>query len=196
MSKATLEERINKSEHEVSVLKAERLKLKGLRIGDCFNVAGLRWRILDITSNGYHCLAEIIEGNKTFDDDSNDWTGSSLRKWLNNEFINKLEEEIGENSIVEFERDLFSLDGQTEYGKCLDKVSLLNVDEYRKYRSLIPNADKWWWLITPWSTKCNDISKWTSVVSPSGLIVSIDCDDYGGVRPFCIFSSTIFESEE
>lgn len=196
MAKTTLEERIKKSEHEVAVLKAEKLKLKGLKIGDYFNLAGLRWRILDITSKGYHCLAEIMEGNKIFDVDSNDWTYSSLRKWLNNDFLNKLEEEIGEKNVVEFERDLFSLDGQTEYGKCLDKVSLLNVDEYRKYRSLIPNADKWWWLITPWSTKCNDISKWQAVVSPSGDVDCDFCSGSGGVRPFCIFSSTIFESEE
>lgn len=198
MAKITLEERIKKLEHEVAVLKAEKLKLKGLRIGDHFNLAGLRWRILDITSKGYHCLAEIMEGNKVFDDDSNDWAYSSLRKWLNNDFLNKLEEEIGEKNVVEFERDLFSLDGQTEYGKCWDKVSLLNVDEYRKYRPLIPNADKWWWLITPWSTKCNDIRKSTAVVSPSGLINFFNyfCNCNFGVRPFCIFSSTIFESEE
>ena len=197
MAKTTLEERIKELEHEVAVLKAEKLKLKGLKIGDYFNLAGLRWKILDITSKGYHCLAEIMVGNKIFDDDSNDWTYSSLRKWLNNDFLNKLEEEIGEKNVVEFERDLLSLDGQTEYGKCFDKVSLLNVDEYRKYRSLIPNTNKWWWLITPWSTKCNDISKWTAVVFPSGDVVYIvNCGLYFGVRPFCIFSSTIFESEE
>lgn len=196
MAKTTLEERIKELEHEVAVLKAEKLKLKGLKIGDYFNLAGLRWKILDITSKGYHCLAEIMVGNKIFDDDSNDWTYSSLRKWLNNDFLNKLEEEIGEKNVVEFERDLLSLDGQTEYGKCFDKVSLLNVDEYRKYRSLIPNTNKWWWLITPWSTKCNDISKWTTVVSPSGNFSRSGCSNFRGVRPFCIFSSTIFESEE
>lgn len=196
MAKTTLEERIKELEHEVAVLKAEKLKLKGLKIGDYFNLAGLRWKILDITSKGYHCLAEIMVGNKIFDDDSNDWTYSSLRKWLNNDFLNKLEEEIGEKNVVEFERDLLSLDGQTEYGKCFDKVSLLNVDEYRKYRSLIPNTNKWWWLITPWSTKCNDISKWTTVVSPSGNFDCNFCNFCRGVRPFCIFSSTIFESEE
>lgn len=195
MAKTTLEERIEKLEREVSILKAEKSKLKGLRIGDYFDLAGLSWRILDITPKGYHCLAGIMKKCKIFDDsDSNDWTDSSLRKWLSNDFLGKLEKEVGEGKIIEFERDLLSLDGQTEYGKCWDKVSLLNVDEYRKYRTLIPNSDKWWWLITPRSTKCNNINKTLSVVLPSGNIDGGLCDDnYFGVRPFCIFSSKIFE---
>lgn len=196
MAKITLEERIKKLEHEVSILKAEKLKLKDLKIGDYFELSGLKWKVLDVTEKGYHCLAEIMKEDMVFDSAFNDWTDSSLRKWLNNDFLSKLAEEIGEDNIVDFERDLFSLDGQTEYDKCCDKVSLLNVDEYRKYRSLIPNAYEWWWLITPWSTKCNDISRLGLVVSPSGGIDCNGCDDGRGVRPFCIFSSAIFESEE
>lgn len=195
MAKLTLEERIKKLEQEVTTLKMQKLNLKGLKTGDYFEIAGLKWRILDITPQGYHCLAEIIEGNKLFDSNSNDWSGSSLRKWLNNEFHDKIMREIGEDNIIEFERDLLSLDGQTEYGKCFDKISLLNIDEYRKYRRLIPNTDKWWWLINPWSTKCNNVEKLVTVVSPSGRIYGNFCDYYG-VRPFCIFSPAIFESEE
>lgn len=195
MAKLTLEERIKKLEQEVTTLKMQKLNLKGLKTGDYFEIAGLKWRILDITPQGYHCLAEIIEGNKLFDSNSNDWSGSSLRKWLNNEFHDKIMREIGEDNIIEFERDLLSLDGQTEYGKCFDKISLLNIDEYRKYRRLIPNTDKWWWLINPWSTKCNNVEKLVTVVSPSGIIRDYYCYD-NGVRPFCIFSPAIFESEE
>lgn len=195
MAKLTLEERIKKLEQEVTTLKMQKLNLKGLKTGDYFEIAGLKWRILDITPQGYHCLAEIIEGNKLFDSNSNDWSGSSLRKWLNNEFHDKIMREIGEDNIIEFERDLLSLDGQTEYGKCFDKISLLNIDEYRKYRRLIPNTDKWWWLINPWSTKCNNVEKLVTVVSPSGYFDSICCN-FIGVRPFCIFSPAIFESEE
>lgn len=195
MAKLTLEERIKKLEQEVTTLKMQKLNLKGLKTGDYFEIAGLKWRILDITPQGYHCLAEIIEGNKLFDSNSNDWSGSSLRKWLNNEFHDKIMREIGEDNIIEFERDLLSLDGQTEYGKCFDKISLLNIDEYRKYRRLIPNTDKWWWLINPWSTKCNNVEKLVTVVSPSGFISCHYCH-FIGVRPFCIFSPAIFESEE
>ena len=132
-----------------------------------------------------------------FDTKNNDWKTSDLRNYLNTDFYKKLAAEIGEENIIPFERDLLSLDGQTEYGKCEDKVSLLTVDEYRKYRNLIPNTDKyWWWLISPWSTPCNDYYESVAVVSPSGYFNDRNCNFSYGVRPFASFSSAIFESEE
>lgn len=195
-----LQEQIDELKKEINALKGNNsMNMKklpaGLSIGDEFQLAGTTWKILDIAGEGYVCLAESI-GNKEFDSDDNNWATSNLRSYLNKEFLEKLEEEIGEGNVLKFERNLLSLDGQTEYGSCADKVSLLTVDEYRKYRKYIPNADKWWWLITSWSTPCNDYSSTVSVVSPSGNIYDYDCNYYGGVRPFCIFSPSIFESEE
>lgn len=196
-----LQDQIDELKKEINALNGNNSKNKklpaGLSIGDEFQLAGTTWKILNIAGEGYVCLAESI-GNKEFDSDDNNWATSKLRSYLNKEFLEKLEKEIGEGNVLGFERNLLSLDGQTEYGSCTDKVSLLTVDEYRKYRKYIPNANKWWWLISPWSTPCNDYSSTVAVVSPSGFI-SDDyglCNDNGGVRPFCIFSSSIFESEE
>lgn len=192
-----LQEQINDLRNEIAVLKATSKSInlpEGLGIGDTFELADTTWKILDITSAGYICLADSIEDMK-FDSDSNNWENSGLRSYLNGEFFEKMTAEIGLENIVPFERNLLSLDGQTEYGKCEDKVSLLAVDEYRKYRSLIPNTkDYWWWLVSPWSTPCNDYKKSVSVVSSAGGIDCSICDDYDGVRPVCIFSSSIFES--
>ena len=168
---------------------------KCLTIGDTFELAGVIWKIIDITSDGYVCLADSI-GNMEFDSENNDWRTSDLRKYLNEEFLKKIESEIGSGNLIEFERNLLSLDGQTEYGTCDDKVSLLTVDEYRKYRKLIPNTGDWFWLISPWSTPCNDFKSSVAVVAPSGDVDGNDYDGSDGVRPFCIFSSAIFESEE
>ena len=88
------------------------------------------------------------------------------------------------------------MDGQTEYGTCKDLVSLISVDEYRKYRKFLPSTDRYWWTITPDSTPCNNDSTCLRVVSPGGYIGGISCNGGRGVRPFCIFSSSIFESEE
>ena len=129
-----------------------------------------------------------------FDSATNDWRESDLRNYLNTEFFKKLEGDVGE--LPEFERDLTSLDGQTEYGKCEDKVSLLTVYEYRKYRKYLPNTDKWWWLCTSWSTKCNGYEYPVAVVAPSGGIRSNCYDNCCGVLPVCIFPFSIFESEE
>ena len=194
-----LQEQISELRNEVAILKAEKSVSKipsGLKIGDTFKIAGLDWKIIDITDKGYSCLCEILEEDMKFDDSSNDWKSSGLREYLNGDFLKKISDEVGEENIVKFERDLLSIDGQTEYEKCEDSVSLLTVDEYRKYRSLIPNEKKWWWLITPWSTPCNDYEYPVTVVASSGLVDGGDCPNCCGVRPFCIFSSLIFESEE
>lgn len=165
------------------------------KAGNQFELAGLKWKIIDVLDLGCMCLAERL-GSMRFDSDTNDWRTSELRQHLNNDFLRKLEKEIGEENIIAFERDLLSVDGQKEYEKCKDKVSMLTLDEYRKYRSLIPNEEYYWWLLTPWSTPCNEYYKWTAVVLPSGGVSDGNCNCGGGVRPFCIFSPSIFESKE
>lgn len=192
----SLEQRVTELEKLVKQIQGKAMKIsKKLGIGDTFELAGLQWKILDITEQGYKCLAERLPNNMQFGS-NNDWKDSKIRSYLNGEFYEKLSAEIGEENIIPFERNLLSLDGQTEYGTCEDKVSLLNVDEYRQYRPLIPNADYWWWTVTPDSTKCNGDTTWIRVVSPSGYFGNDVYYGNDGVRPFCIFSSAIFESEE
>lgn len=191
-----LQEQINDLRNEIAVLKTTSKSInlpEGLGIGDTFELVDTTWKILDITGVGYICLADSIK-DMEFDSDSNNWENSDLRGYLNGVFFEKMATEIGSKNIISFERNLLSLDGQTEYGKCEDKVSLLTVDEYRKYRSLIPNTeDYWWWLVSPWSTPCNDYERAVAVVSSGGNVIS-NCSNYYGVRPVCIFSSSIFES--
>lgn len=194
-----LQEQINELRNKVAILEATNKVRKipvGLGIGDTFEIAGINWKILDITENGYMCLADKLEDSMEFDERSSDWAGSQLREYLNTEFFEKISDEIGEENIITFNRDLTSLDGQTEYGECEDMVSLLTIDEYRKYRKLIPNTNYYWWLISPWSTPCNDWNRSVAVVAPAGDVRSNDCGSSCGVRPVCIFSSLIFESEE
>ena len=161
-----------------------------------FTLAGTTWTVLDQTEKGTICIADRIR-TMTFGD-NNDWRESNIRKYLNTDFLAAIETEIGADNIIEFERDLLSLDGLDDYGTCMDKVSLINLDEYRKYRKKIPNTDRWFWMITPDSTPSNNDSEWMAVVSPSGGVNYFSChfDGARGVRPFCIFASCIFESGE
>lgn len=193
----SIEKRVEELEKIVKQLRKEKgiyIKKK-LNVGDTFELAGLKWKILDITEHGYKCIAEKLKDSKTFGK-NNDWKESSIRKYLNGEFYEKLVEEIGEDNIISFERNLLSLDGQTEYGSCEDKVSIISLDEYRQYRTLLPNEGYYWWTLTPDTTKCNGNESWLAVVCPSGDVSSGRCNGGNGVRPFCIFSSAIFESEE
>lgn len=164
-------------------------------IGKAIELAGMEWLILDNTEKGYFAILNGFDGKeRTFDLASNNWISSKLRNELNTRFLKKITDEFGEDAVIEFDRDLLSLDGQTEYGHCKDKISILTMDEYRKYRKFLPNMGKWWWLLTPWSTPANDYSTTLTVVSPSGYIYDFYCYDGFGVRPVCIFSSSIFES--
>ena len=194
----SLQEQINELRNEVAVLKAVEKTRKiptGLSAGDTFKLAGLTWTILDITDKGYMCLADKLEDSMSFANKTNNWSDSGLREYLDNVFLEKIAGEIGKENIIPFNRNLLSLDGQTEYGECEDIVSLLTVDEYRKYRELIPNVGYWWWTCTPWSTKSNSYEVETTVVSPSGRVSDFICDDCLGVRPFCILKSNIFVSK-
>lgn len=161
------------------------------KAGNQFELAGLKWKILDVLDSGCMCLAEKSELMR-FDPDINDWRISELRQHLNSDLLEKIENEIGEENVIGFERDLLSVDGQNQYRACKDKVSLLTLDEYRKYRSLIPNEGYCWWLLTPWSTPCNEYYMWTAVVLSSGYVDIYGCYGSCGVRPVCIFSSSIF----
>jgi hypothetical protein len=164
-------------------------------IGKAIELAGMEWLILDNTEKGYFAILNGFDGKeRTFDLASNNWISSKLRNELNTRFLKKITDEFGEDAVIEFDRDLLSLDGQTEYGHCKDKISILTMDEYRKYRKFLPNMGKWWWLLTPWSTPANDYSTTLAVVSPSGCVYINLCSDGSGVRPVCIFSSSIFES--
>ena len=164
-------------------------------IGKVIELAGMDWLILDKTEKGYFAILNgFDEKERTFDSTSNNWITSKLRNELNARFLKKITDELGKDAVIEFDRDLLSMDGQTEYGHCKDKISFLTVDEYRKYRKLLTNMDKWWWLLTPWSTPVNDFSTTITVVSPSGFIGSYYYSNESGVRPVCIFSSSIFES--
>lgn len=166
-------------------------------VGETITVAGITWRVLDKLEKGYLVISDGFYGeDRKFDGSCNNWKCSDLRKELNTDLKDKIEDELGKGALVGFERDLLSMDGQTEYGTCKDLVSLISVDEYRKYRKFLPSTDRYWWTITPDSTPCNNDSTCLRVVSPVGYIIYDGCDYSYGVRPFCIFSSSIFESEE
>lgn len=174
-----------------------RKKYQKLEVGNTVEVAGIKWLVLDNLEKGYLVISEDFYGeDKVFDNSKNDWKTSSLRNYLNTKLRNEIEEDVGEDALVKFERDLTSLDGQTEYGTCEDYVSIITFDEYRKHRSLLPNTEEYWWTLTPDSTSCNDDSRWLRVVSPRGFIGRKYCSCRSGVRPVCIFSSSIFESEQ
>lgn len=186
-----IENKLNEVQKELAELKKKCRRMPA--IGDTIEIAGMKWLILDKVEGG--CLAIATESidNSRFGKNNN-WKESEIREYLNTEVLKKIEEDIGA-VLKPFKRNLLSLDGQDEYGTCEDKVSIISLDEYRKYRKLLLNTKFYWWMLTPDSTKCNDDNTWIAVVCPSGCVGRGGCYNCGGVRPVCIFPSEIFESE-
>lgn len=116
------------------------------------------------------CITRDILFKKAFDEDNcNDWRKSSLRKYLNGEFFEQLP---FADKLISFKRDLTSDDGLKDYGICIDTVSLINDDEYRRYRYQISNKenkDGWgWWTVTPYSTPDSGHSNYARGVYSDG----------------------------
>lgn len=162
------------------------------------NFGGLDCIVLDVEKDKVLVLAKESIGNMAFDENnSNNFQNGTLCKFLNGDFIKKLKANGADVSgIIPTTIDLTSDDGLKDYGETTQKVFLLTCDMYRKYRSLIPNLDNWWWLATAYSTESNGYARDArNVLSDGGL--GNGRAYYGGrrgVRPAFYLKSSILES--
>lgn len=167
--------------------------LKEVSQGQEFTLAGIKWVVLDHFTEATFVLAADVLEDKAFDEDnSNNWKGSTIREYLNNDFLEYLiEEGVPSGKINEMTIDLTSDDGMTDYGTDNEKIALLTADQYRQYRRFIPNASGPWWLVTPYSCSASYSSS-ARIVNTGGSL-----NAYGayrgilGVRPACLLSSDI-----
>ena len=150
------------------------------------NYGGLDCIVLDVEQDKILVLAKESIGNMPFDEgNSNNFPKGTLCKYLNGEFIKKLKANGADTSaLIPTTIDLTSDDGLKDYGETTQKIFLLTCDMYRKYRSVIPNLDDWWWLATAYSTESNGYARSARVVYSDGsLYGSCAYNGYLGVRP-------------
>lgn len=175
----------------------KKIALKDTNPGDTVMIAGQPYNVLDTDfQGGMFLLSRDIIFEAAFDrDNCNNWTKSSLRKKLNGDFFQKIAKEIGEENMIEIERDLTSEDGLKDYGTCKDKITLITCNEYRRYRYQIPDKDDWWWTATAYSTPNSGYSSYARYVNTDGSL-NDNTAFYGhcGVVPgLCLLPS--FEAE-
>lgn len=188
---------------EESETEAKTVELGDVEPGTTVKIAGIEWEVLDTNfyaSNGEagaFCLAKQSVEERPFDDDNcNDWKKSSLRKYLNGEYLDKLADTIGRENILAFLRDLRSEDGLKDYGKCEDTVSLISTDEYRQYREHISNKDDWWWTLTAYSTPYSGNSHSARIVHADGSLGTHTAyRGDRGVAPACVFLTSLMVEE-
>lgn len=158
---------------------------------------GLDCIVLDVEQDKILVLAKESIGNMPFDEgNSNNFPKGTLCKYLNGEFIKTLKANGADTSaLIPTTIDLTSDDGLKDYGETTQKIFLLTCDMYRKYRSIIPNLDDWWWLATAYSTESNGYARGARSVGSDGSLRRSNAY-YGlnGVRPAFYLKSSILES--
>ena len=158
---------------------------------------GLDCIVLDVEQDKILVLAKESIGNMPFDEgNSNNFPKGTLCKYLNGEFIKKLKANGADTSaLIPTTIDLTSDDGLKDYGETTQKIFLLTCDMYRKYRSVIPNLNDWWWLATAYSTESNGYAHYArTVYSDGSLSYDSAFNGHSGVRPAFYLKSSILES--
>ena len=158
--------------------------------GETFTVGGVEFVALGVEQGGLLAITSKAIAELPFDEDNrNDWRESSLRDYLNNEWLLSFP---AKDKLLRFVSDLTADDGMTDYGTSSDFVFLLSADLYRKYRKFIPSQDDWWWTLTPWT--CNPShANFVRHVYPSGALSNRYAVSARGVVAGLLFNLSSFE---
>ena len=161
-----------------------------------FDSDGEEYILIEHFDNGTVSVlrANILDELMQFGDNNN-WAESSLRKFLNNEYLKELERKFGEENIIAHKVDLLSMDGFDDYGYTMDKVAIRTFDEYRKHSMGVSLVDSER-LATPVQTPSRNGSGNVECVDSDGCVYWVWCGHCGGVRPFFFLKSSIFVSLE
>ena len=169
--------------------------LKTAARGTVFPYAGEKWVVLEHDPAGRTlCLRLDLIPNKPFDENNcNNFATSSSKEWMNGPYLDNLIDAVkGPNAFLQTELDLTADDGLKDYGTCNVTIFSLTVDQYRRNRDVIPNADGWWWLSTAYSTASNGYEHSARLVYSDGALGGDNAyDGDGGLRPACYLDSDL-----
>lgn len=177
------------------ILGVKKTKLADVKVGNTFKVGDYEFIVLEQSGDTTAViLKNLLYDNKQFGKNNN--YAKSYIDDICNDFAAKVAKIIGKKNLVEHTVDLTSDDGLKDYGKITRSVSLLTTELYRRYVYILDQykINKWWWLATSYSTPTHTDSSWVKCVTPSGGVGNFSCNGINGVRPFCIFDSSIFVS--
>lgn len=159
-----------------------------------FTMGGIAWTVIQTGADWVKCIASDCVEERAFDEgNKNDFAASSLRAYLNGEFLRRLIKAGAPEGMFEyFNIDLTADDGLKNYGGDRVRIGLITCEEYRLLRGNIPALpDRWWWTATP-DSPINSFVRY--VVSGGSLHYLNAYNGYGGVRPLCNLKSEILVS--
>lgn len=171
--------------------------LRNVPVGKTFEVWGKKFTVLRQDEGKVFVLAaefattmQFREEGKEYKVAPNDFRDSSVKEYLNGEYIDELVAAGADRNedIFPLTVDLKCTMGQHEYGTDTVEVGLLTLEQYGEFYDIIPLIeDDWWCLATPWKTPSRSPSAshthcvWH--VHASGGWLSNSCSHSYGVRP-------------
>ena len=158
-----------------------------------FTMGGIAWTVIQTGADWVKCIASECVEERAFDEENkNDFAASSLREWLNGEFLRRLIKAGAPEEMFEyFNIDLTADDGLKNYGGDRVRIGLITCEEYRLLRGNIPALPGRWWTATP-DSPINSFVR--SVVSDGSLGYYYASFGSNDVRPFCNLKSEILVS--
>ncbi len=171
----------------VITVEEQTIRLGDVKPGTTVKIGGREYIVLDHSKDTTAVITKDF-WRSIEPGDSGNYAESAVRNALNKEFLSEVSSAVGVESIIEHEVDLLAEDGTNEGSSCRDKVSLLTVDLYRRYRKFLPAYGYWWWTATPYST---EFPHRVCCVGGGGSLSWSSCSYSGGVRPFLILNSSV-----
>lgn len=116
---------------------------------------------------------------------TNNFSDCFCLRQLKSGILHDIEQALGAENVLEFETDLTALDGRTEYGKMMSKISLPTIDFYKANIALF---DKYsdgrnWYLSTPWSTPATGCDDRAVLVTNRNRLYDTDSGNHYDIRP-------------
>ena len=183
----------------------KQIQVRKVPYGETFSVFGDKFVALDYINGNVLAIRKEIWKNAPFDTGGvNDLRTASITGHLVEYFLGLCKQGASDDTIPMNVIDLKATDGSREYGTFGMRAGLLTLEQYGKYQDIIPLADDWWCLATPWRTPNPGglRSPYTNSTSNVWYVFSNgDYNNYGatltyGVRPALYFASDLLVSIE
>lgn len=184
--------------------------LKNISVGKTFEVWGKKFTVLKQDEDKVFVLAaefattvQFREEDKEYRVAPNDFRDSSIKEYLNGEYIDGLVAAGADRNedIFPLTVDLKCTMGQREYGTDTVEAGLLTLEQYGEFYDIIPliEAD-WWCLATPWKTPSRsphtDYTNYVWIVHTNGDGGNGSYSNSYGVRPALNLSPFLLVSYE
>ena len=183
----------------------KQIQVRKVPYGETFSVFGDKFVALDYINGNVLAIRKEIWKNAPFDTGGvNDLRTASITGHLVEYFLGLCKQGASDDTIPMNVIDLKATDGSREYGTFGMRAGLLTLEQYGKYQDIIPLADDWWCLATPWRTpnpgglRSPNTSNTDGVwhVDSNGGCNYYDAANSYGIRPALYFASDLLVSIE